>query len=421
MINQLDGVILLGITIGSFLWVFKLKDKVFKIFIFLLISMLYIYCGIGVVYQQNVDINYELTYCLYIITLSFSSRYFYKKNIGFKNVDIVADFSTKWSTSIIILYLFLCFIPLITQGKLGNLISPPPPMIGDVIMDTDFTKNQISNIAHSFENFIFLFYYIALFKFIKKPWFLVFLLLLPTYIGYCSYGYAARSGTLYKIAIVYSVLYYYYPKIRKLLIVITILIIPTILIFLVNFEGLRQGVYTINMTAGDAIEHLLRSETSYVNWYKDIESVGGEYVFNYVYWVSTLPLPGFLKPFAINTNFTALFTSDVLGVDITSVTSIMLPGLVNEGVYVFGKYFFFIHAIIFAAIFIFCYNTLRKDPRLFISLLAIMLEFSLISGRTGTNTYPIAIKMMFMIWIFKILTNKKNHLNKSYVSPYSNK
>ena len=407
MNHPIEGIILLIVTFASFWWVFSYKDKLLRAIIVLFLLFFYMYCGFGVVYSDKTCADYELTYVIYVITLSLSFIFFLKKNIGIKSTNRITRFSFRWATVIVFFYLFIKILPLIEEGKLINLISPPPPLLNDMVADTDFSESLVSSISQTIDNFVCLFYYIALYKYVKNPVLLSVLILLPVYIGFCSSGYISRSGLLFFIAIIYFTLYYFYPKTRKWLIAIVFLVVPSALIYFVQFESIRLGEVATSISIGDAIEHLLRAESSYVSWYDDIANIGGEYVFNYLYWLITLPLPGFLKPLDINMNINALFTADVFNIPLSSITTIALPGLVNEGVFVFGRYLFPLHAIIFSFIFTYSYLSLRRNQQNFVALMFLTLNFALITSRAGTNFYSIAVKMMFVIWIFNVLLNNK--------------
>lgn len=407
MANPIISIYLLILTILLFGWVFKEKDKTLMVLLFLLITFFYLYCGFGVGYQQQPNSGYITTYIIYSATLSVSLFFFKKRKIWVPKTDVINKFSYKWAFVIVAAYLFTQLLPLAQSGRLLNLISPPAPELGNIIAETDFEENQVSGLVQSIETFLQIFYIFAIFKYIKKPWIVVALLFLPTYIGYCNSGYIARSGAAYRLMIILAVLYHFYPKTRKYIIISTAVALPTIVMLFAAFVSIRKGAIADNLGFWDSFHFLLETETYYPKWYADIPE-GKSYFWNYIYWFITLPLPGVLKPFDINVNFNALFTSDVLGISMTSIQSISLPGLVNEGVFVFGKNLYFIHAIILAYVFMLTYKTLRNRDCNYIALISVMLNICLLTCRGGTSSYSYAIKIVFLVfWVSLIKLSSK--------------
>lgn len=404
------ALLLLLSTIAIFGWIFWIKEKTLKFFYLIFILFLYIYCGIGICYEVHPNSNYITTYLIYAITLSISFHFFRRIKIKVPSNSNINAFSESMALPIVALYLSLCLIPLTQSGNLGNLVHPPMPDLSAITSERDYTVNALSNIADSFKNFIYVFYFLALFRYVKKPLILSLLLILPMYITYCDSGYAARSGTATQLSLVLFVIFYFYPKYRKFILTATIIAVPGLVIFLVAYTNIRMGGIVESIGVWDSFQILLESESYYPLWYDSIKD-DSVYVGNYLYWLITSPLPGFLKPFDINVNFNALFTADVLGIPLNSVQSISLPGLVNEGVFIFGKHFFFIHAIIFAFIFNLTYNTLKVNVRNCVALFAMMTQFSMLSCRGGTAVYSIAIKVLLILFLFYVFVPRKKDRN----------
>lgn len=398
---------LLVYTLLIFGWVYKCKDKTLKLVCFFLMTFLYLYCGFGICYLHRPNVGYIWTYIIYTAVLSFSINMFRKKNVRMKQfTPSIFSFSNKWSTAIISFYFILLLLPLVQGGNIGNLISPPSPALGDVIAETNFEEAQVSSIGQSIITFVRIFFLFAIIKYINKPWVIALFMILPSYINYCNSAYFARSGTAYQVMVLLLVLYHYYPKARKYIVTSCFIAIPSVVIFFAAYVDIRLGNASSNLGFIDALGFLLESETYYPKWYDYILG-DGRYAFNYIYWLITLPLPGFMKPFNINVNFNALFTAESLGISLNDIDSISLPGLVNESVFVFGKYLFFIHAIIFAFIFMLTYNTLKSDKRNYILMVTIMLQMSVLSFRGGTSTYALPMKTLFVLFVFYLLFNRR--------------
>ena len=227
------------------------------------------------------------------------------------------------------------------------------------------------------------------------------------YIGYCGNAYIGRGAILAVLLFIAVYLYHYFPKIRRGVVVTTVSLIPLIVIFFVSYISLRLGLSVDNLSFSDSLNSLVESESYYYSYFDDI-SGRATYLFNYIVWFITLPLPGFLKVFDINMNFNALFTAHVTGASLSDVESIALPGLVNESIFIFGKYFFFLHAILLAWVISMFYNSLHKSESNFFVILNSMITLCLFLPRGGTSgPYSGVIKILFIFFLFYIFRSKK--------------
>lgn len=407
MENYFAAIRLLLITILSFWWVTTIKDNLRKLFYILLASFIYIYCGLGIGYDRLTHYDYEITYFIYISVLGLSLRFFYKRNVHININNSVNIFSEKFSIVIIIVYFAMLLIPMVQAGIINRLVNPPTVNLIDNFESRDFNVNVLSGIFESLRNFIRPLFLLALYRYVKKPLIALTLYLFTYYIGYCTNEYMGRAEMATIFLNVFLYIFLYFPSKRKLLVGISLALIPVVIIFFAAFVDIRLGHSTDITDISGALNYLLESETNYWHWYNKLT---GEtlYIINYIVWFITLPLPGFLKPFDLNFNFTVLFTMDVLGFNSPNdVNSIALPGLVNESVFIFGKFFFFIHAIIFAWVFSMVYNSLIINKRNFFPLISCMLILSVQTGRGGSiGPYSEALKLLFVFWLFYIFSSK---------------
>jgi hypothetical protein len=407
--NTVSFIWLLLATLLPFWWVLKIKDLKYQLLVFFLVVFIYLYCGFGLTFDSESNTNYGIYYTIYMMSLGFSLFHFYKKDVKIPISNNINYFSLKHSLIIILIYSLFYIIPLIQNGHLGRLLSPPTPDISEDFNTYDFSKNQFSNILGTLKNFVAPFFFLALYKYVKKPWKIILIYVILIYISYCETAYAGRSGLAVYGAFIFLVLVKYYPKARKAILFGGCIAVPLIIIFFAAYADIRQGRQSDNNSFNLALEYLYQSELTFYKWFDNVINFKSNYATNYIAWLFTLPLPGFLKPIEMNMNFTAMFTMDVLGLSSASqVDNILLPSLVNESIFIFGKYFFFLHAVILGFIFSITYNSLRKNPANFLVLLSVLLDLCFRAGRAGTiGPYAPIFKLLFVFFLFYLLSSKK--------------
>ena len=402
------SILLLLISLASFWWIFSLKDTQRKFFYIILVVFIYIYCGLGVGYARKTYFEYEVYYSIYVILLSFFLKLFYKKDIKMSVNSNINSFSTKYSTLIFIVYFGMLLYPLISRGELGLLLNPPSVDLTHLTQANNFERNDVSGIFDSLKNFVVPFVYLALYKYRDKPYIVISFIISVYYIGYCRNAYIGRGAILAVLLLIAVYLYHYFPKIRKGVVVTAASIIPIIVIFFVSYISLRMGASVDNLSFGDSLNSLVESESYYYSYFDDITG-NATYLYNYIVWFITLPLPGFLKVFDVNMNFNALFTAHVIGASLGDVESIALPGLVNESIFIFGKYLFFVHAILLAWVISMFYNSLHKNKSNFFVIINTMISLCLFLPRGGTSgPYSGAIKILFIFFLFYIFSPQKS-------------
>ena len=400
---------LLIISIIEFAWVFKLKDKTRKAYYLVLLLFIYVYCGLGLAFDTSDNTTYELYYYMFMGVLSISMYIFYHRDTKIRTNSFINEFCIKNATPIIIIYFFFLLLPLIQDGNFFRLFSPPASSLVDSFSDLDFTENQVSDIGGSLKTFVAPLFFVALYKYVKKPIILIFLYLMTHYIPFCDIAYISRGELAYTLAFILVYLYAFYPNLRKKILLGTAISIPFALIFFYTYAYSRLGSVADNINMGDAVTFLIRTETDYYSYFDTIYKSTEHYSLNYIIWLLTLPLPGFMKAFGLDFNFTALFTVQAVGLgSAADIQSIALPGLVTESVFIFGKYAFFIHPFLFGLFFSVAYNTFVHDRKNFFMFTFVIMNFCVMSGRGGTpGVYSGTIKYLFIFFLFYLFAPKK--------------
>ena len=402
MYNPSASIILFVITLISFWWVFSLKDTFRKFFYLALALFIYIYCGFGVGFSLKSYKEYEIYYSLYVIVLGICLRVFCKNDIKIGISDNINRLSINNALLIFIIYFAMQLVPMAVNGEISLLFHPPSIDLTHITESNQFSKNKLSGVIDSLMTFVTPFFYLSLYKYRDKPLKVILFILVVRYIEYCNNAYIGRGDILGIILFLVVYLYHFFPRIRRIVIVAAIALVPSIIIFFVSFISIRVGDSAETLSLQNSVKLLVESETYYYSFF---DYITGEikYLYNYFIWFVTLPLPGFLKTFSLNVNFNALFTAEVTGINIDEVRSIALPGLVNESLFIFGYYLFFLHAILLALVISVFYNTLKDDDANFFVIVNTMISLCVFLPRGGTSgPYSGTIKLLFVFFLFYI-------------------
>ncbi|HML70031.1 MAG TPA: hypothetical protein PKA78_01550 [Macellibacteroides fermentans] len=411
------------VSVIAFSWVYKIQTFKVKIWYSLLAAFILIYSGIGGAIK-TVNSNYTFYYIVYIIVLSLTLKYFYKKNhladniliTRYKNTDTLL---TKWidknGNKFIILYFAMLLFDLVYPiFRLQLLINPPSPSLEDLHYKTFVlgnTKDSISQIVYLLQQFVVPFFYLSLYKYRNSTFKPLILLLLPVYIDLCNRGIIGRGQAMIPLVIVFLVIFEKVkPAKRTLLAVTSLIAIPFLSYTFVQFSQLRIGAYLLDISFGDSIQLLFGQEVGYPLLFNDYYGKGSPVsITEYILWIILLPLPGFLKFGYGDPQVNMKFTMLVTGLDPSqSGFSICLPGLVGESLITFGQYLFPLHAIILGTIVSYLIKYLSKyDSYKFIFFyVATIFSYNICRGGTASS-YSFVFKQFIILLLFIYYLKKK--------------
>jgi hypothetical protein len=407
----------IGIILGTLLvfsWIFFLrKHWENKIAYLIIVSFILLYSGIGGSLKQ-VSKEYVIYYFIYIFILSFSLYLFKGKDKKTHYVDSnkLNGFIERYAQHIILLYIFLHILDLcVPSFVLYRIFNPPSPDVIAALKESLQHLKQTNFIAST--NYYILqlltpFYLVCLYKYRHKIiWFLSFIFIV-LYLIYCRDGYIGRGTILLYLILCLYISLKYNPKLRKWVIITCILLTPTLIIFFVNYSRLRLGAEATTIGFGDAFELLLYQETSLPSFFEKYKNSSGELFTSYLHWLISLPLPGFLKFSDSDWAFNAILSEKVLAIPRTANDfSIVLSGVVGESIFIFGKYFFWLHAIIYGLIISKSFSFLEKyDCLTFLYIYtALILGYYIARGGTVSG-YPFILKHLLLFYIFTYIYNR---------------
>ncbi len=403
--NRLLLIIL--VTILPFVWIFKLKDFNSRLFFGLFLVAFFTYSGLGGS-LGDIDKHYFIYYFVYTICISFG-LFLGKGRITNIGNSVLTNYSlskliSKYGTTIIVVFLILNLTTLIYPNfLLYRLIVPPAPDLSSFFSERFGTNEStfVESVIYYMLSILAPFFFLSLYKYRNKAFVLTFLLLSIPYIEYCKNGYIGRKDIILYLIILIATLYKFNPKLRKALIISLTIFFPTLIIFMVNYTQIRIGGTASVDNSFKALETLTYSESYYPLWFSTIynEPFDPNNLFAYLKWLFSLPLPGFLKGDA------GLRGDELAGLllDVDPGQRgfyIVLPGLVGESVYYFGKYFFWIHSFIVGLLIGYTFRVLNRHREMSVLLFNATFILSYFINRGGTGSgLPYILKVLLIFFI----------------------
>ena len=401
-------IFIIAITLLIFGNRFFKKDLFTNVYFGIIICSILLYVGVGGALIE-VDRQYVLYYCGYLVSIWLGFRLFPKYDNKSIDENVYNLFINRYAKLIIIIYVFLCFADLLyPQIKLVNLINPPALDLKKAFLQR-FEQHEISIIeiiSLTIRNFLEPFFYFSLYYYKKHVWKIGVVLFLVMYFNYCKIGYIGRGQVMTNLIVFFVLAYIWKPVWRKKIILGIICGTPFLFVFLVNYASIRIGGSIKDISFSQATEMLFLGESNYPLWFNDISIRNNSLqdICDYVYWLVTLPLPvspGLLG-FDVGTNYK--ISEYLLGISRGEEGFyVLLPGLVGEAYYIFGK-LFWIHGSIYGCIIGGTYNYfIGKDSLLPLGLFVAM-TVGYACARGGTPAaYPMIIKqLLYFVLVFRL-------------------
>lgn len=405
-------------TFGIFYPIFRKAKSAFKkTFISLFVISYFIYSGVGISILND-EGQYLFFYVFYTIVLAISFYVFRNKTFKFSIDDLrIEHILNKYGLFFIVgynlIYLSLLVFP---EFKLFNLFSPPR-VDASVMMDAIQGKEEtpLVGIVNVFLNILLPFYYMSLIRFKNKQFVLLFLLVLPTYISYCYSAYVARTTMVLTFILYVSLLYYFNQNYRRIIVISSFGILLLSVTFLTSYQSLRMGTEVTDIPFSVAMDGLFRIECTFPTWFHTIYNftlTNETYIWKYILWFITQPIPGFLKSWLTDFNQNVSIAELLLGMRKGDSIEFFVPltGIIGESVFVFGRYLFFLHAILLGLILNVFINFLESRNSFKVLMIYSIIFIGLAIGRTGSTggmVYPYMLKTLVYVPFFLFILNLK--------------
>ena len=386
------------VCILYFLLTYKMYDRIEKIYTSIIFWGLYFYGGIGAA-ATTVETVYTFYFLIFLLAFVFFYRLRYIFSNAVKNSlhkfyedDGKTFFDANFSTTLFIwVYLFICFFSLLYPTfKVENLIDPPAPDVLSALLssiDKSIENSDIILKLMFYARLLFLpLYYLSLHKFSAKPILLFVLIFLPLYFDYCSSSYVGRGMILMDVALWILVVYKFNKKIRKTLIISTVIVTPVLLAFFYTYSIARLGGSADISLNGDVVSKLFYTEINFPESFNTVVESGKHINFaNFLIWIFTLPFPKFIFGSLLNVPIINFDLSEiVLNLDRNDPNFwVKLTGYVTESWYIFGKYFFWIEALMVAWIAKTIFYFLRRIKGSEVLIFFVAIQFGFMFSRAG--------------------------------------
>ena len=404
-------------TFLPFMWLRKEASWLTKFYFIGIICLIFVYSGVGAGWEDTPS-EYLVLYCVYMVVLGLTCKItVYGKKKSFNRRENVSSnglesFISRYGGIFIFMYIFIPFLQLLLQGNILNIVHPPSMSLQDAVEGRyETSRSFLESVFWYLSQLILPFYVVCLYKYRNNIAKLAFALLIPLYFVYASSGYLSRSGILPFLIIIYIAFYIKYPKYRKRMILYTVIGMPLFLFGLSWFTFARLG-REIDVSFSDALALLARQETYYPSQYEEYQNwpFDGHLMLSYLDWLVKLPLPGFLKSTSFDQAFNVIFTEKMTGGSrLDSNFSVMLPGLVGEGIFIFGRYFFWVHAIIVGWALSMAFKLAHHKQELFLVLYMTFYCGISIARGGSVSTLPFYFKhlIIYLIVIYFVTKQKR--------------
>lgn len=215
-----------------------------------------------------------------------------------------------------------------------------------------------------------------------------------------------------------SLLYYYNEAYRRMIAICSFVFMFFSITFLTAYQSIRMGIEVTDISLSNALDGLFRIECTFPTWFHTIYdySLKNEtHIGQYFVWFITQPIPGFLKSWLTDFNQNVLIAELLLGMHKEDSVYFFVPltGIIGESVFVFGRYFFFIHAILLSAVLNIFINFLGSRSSFKVLMIYSIIYIGLAIGRTGSTggmVYPYMVKTLvyvpFLLYILNIKIKK---------------
>ncbi len=269
----------------------------------------------------------------------------------------------------------------------------------------------ITKLTSTLTIIIYPFYLLSLYKYAKKTLRLSVIVVMTYYIQYCASAYLGRGSIFEAILIIIAFTYFSRPRLGKIILISSALLIPLLLVFFVQYSITRIGGTAGSMSYSEAFGTLLEQESGYPKHFSRILSHdSGNYIFNFLIWLFTMPLPGIFRG-GMDVHFAAIFSENMLGITRGSQGFfILLPGVVGESVFLMGQNLFWINGLIYGFLMGVVYRLLTRYPQLLGIIIVTAIDFCYKTNRAGLfGGLPWVLKILFYFLIILMIVKKMNH------------
>ncbi|HSW67777.1 MAG TPA: hypothetical protein VLH16_04285 [Bacteroidales bacterium] len=416
--TMLDGAVVFVVIIGSVIiggvTILSVRGFWQRLMLLGFLSGLFLYSGIGAAYKEVP--SYYLFYYFGFLFIFCVAFWFWKT--AFSGASIrsgpvltrtLADVDhNSWWQIIIWAFLLLHLIPLLYPDfRLHWLLAPPALDIRlfwfELFQPRE--KDILLKLVEYGRLLLTPFFYIALFRYRQRMRWVILFFSLLLYIQYVvNGGYIGRGTVMMTLMLIGIILWVNRPRHRTALIFGATVLLPVILIASYMHSVVRIGGTIDYLSPMDAIVTTLEQETGFVR-NVGMTIIEGGYraeLKDYVKWIVTLPIPKYFTGEIEGARINYEIAEIILGIGRGEKGwTVSLAGLVSESVYLFGSYFFWLHAIFIAFIAALLIRLIERTPQLLFLQAYVVLLFSYVLNRAGIGSLlPIIVNEFLLFYLY---------------------
>lgn len=417
MMDGLEYSRLLSITLGTLaIWMLFYRQSVTtsqRTFLTMAVGGFYIYDGIGGAYKI-MPVEYVYVYFIFLMSLVSSFCLFHRsfawvstrvRSRGWKIASLAEDrrLTLRFVAGYLLVCLFFLFYP---EFKVFNLFSPPTPDLAGLFVqrfEVGRDVDTVGRLVGYVKVLLFPFFLFFLRGFRNRPWLFFLLLLLPVYMAYCEDGYVSRGSVLSIVLVGFVVFWVENPRSRKYIIAGSALSFPLLIMAMYAYARVRiGGSVDSNVGVFDALETILEIETTFpVGGRELLDGKYGADLRQYFTWLFTLPFPkvlfGQIEGARINYEIAEIVSGIAVG---DRNFSVVLTGVVIESVYIYGLWFFWIHAVTIGLVFAFLCRLSGANRSLVVIMAFFAVQFGYNMNRGGVSSvFPTILNGFLLFYI----------------------
>jgi hypothetical protein len=428
--NYLCLLVVVGTSLLSWAVVWaRLRTGAERFFLTVCMGGLLFYSGIGAAYVP-VYWSYVLTYCCFALIfptgfawgVSISRKFARRQRAAYENIDRL-ERSLMFRRLALGSYVTISILPLLLpEFRLSLLWNPPTPDLL-AVFHQGITENAslASRIIGYAALLAWPFYLLAMYSLRRRYIALAIYAIFPAYCRYCSLGYLGRYEMLLCGALYFGVIWLDRPAVRLRLTVLAWLCIPFLLVFFEAYSQIRVGGKSNNeVSMVESIQRVAVVETTFPLFWDRVVSSGRHADLGvYATWIVTLPLPklltGDIAGLRMNIDINEIISTVALG---SSGYSINLTGAVVESEFIYGPYFFWIHAATVGVLAGLLCGLTGGSRSLLLVFVSLSLTFGYVFMRAGIGgSLPTIVNGYLTLYCWMFVLTAGSHARSSARTP----
>jgi len=409
-------------TFAIILYLFrKISDRSHRLTLLTFIVGFYLYSGIGGA-EQRVGKIYILFYLsfltLFVIAYLIGIR---DTKISNQNISILSARGESgrrhWGGVIVLYYTINLFPFFYPELQLEKLLSLTGPNLTNIFRDRFLIKptDAISKLVDYLDILLMPFFYIAIFKYRKKMFKLTFAIFGLLYLQYSLNGYIGRGQLMMALTTIYLAIFIHYRGYSLIKVLAPIILMPVMFQGMYWYSLSRIGSDIQSGGFSDSIYAIFHQETNFP--YTVVQKIL-DYNYrvefsSYIKWIVTLPIPKILTGDIDGARINYEISEDILNVKRNSLGFyVMLPGLLGESIYIYGRHLFLVQAVIIGLLLSKIINMLKRYEEMNILLLYTIVTFAFVLNRGGfSSTLPIVVNQYMLLYVYIYWNNRRSREN----------